>query len=283
MGGLNMADLYRKSSIEKLSNPEQLDKTIKVTTPLSWLALFGVFVIVVSTVIWSITGTLAQTATLNGIIVGSQNIGVICADEFATVEKVSKKSGDKIKKGDVIYEIKSAEGKSKKIIAAEDGVITAILVDVGSRVYVGAETVRYTPSANWSQVVVCYVPVTVAESLKEGMNASLYLASVDSQKYGHMEAVINKIGKYTVSTSNMGFVLGADNLVAEQFLANGPVVAVICEIKTDTESKSGYYWTNDNGKELTVSNGAYVSAKVVVSEDRPISKLLGSIKDILGE
>jgi hypothetical protein len=96
-----------------------------------------------------------------------------------------------------------------------------------------------------------------------------------------MEATIEKIESYPVNSSNMWYVLGTDNLVADQFLQNGPVVAVICEIKKDSSTKSGYYWTSEQGEKLTISNGAYVSAKIVVSEDKPIEKLLGSIKDTL--
>ncbi len=36
-----MANLYRKSFLEKLEMPEQLDKAITITSPLSWLARCG--------------------------------------------------------------------------------------------------------------------------------------------------------------------------------------------------------------------------------------------------
>ena len=42
-----MADLYRKSSLDKLSNPEQLDRMIKISSPLSWLALIAVLLVLV--------------------------------------------------------------------------------------------------------------------------------------------------------------------------------------------------------------------------------------------
>ena len=41
-----MADLYRKSSLDKLSNPEQLDRMIKISSPLSWLALIAVLLVI---------------------------------------------------------------------------------------------------------------------------------------------------------------------------------------------------------------------------------------------
>ena len=58
-----MAELYRKSALERISSPEQLDKALKVTSPMSWLALLALTVIVIVTLIWSIVGTIPVTVT----------------------------------------------------------------------------------------------------------------------------------------------------------------------------------------------------------------------------
>ena len=51
-----MADLYRKSSLERISSPEQLDKVLRVTSPMSWLALIAITVMIVIITIWSFVG-----------------------------------------------------------------------------------------------------------------------------------------------------------------------------------------------------------------------------------
>lgn len=276
-----MADLYRKSSLEKLSNPEQLDRAITISSPMSWFALLGVVVIIVATVIWSIFGTLPTTATVNGIIVNPENSGAIYCDYAGTVTKVIKKSGDTIKTGDEIAKMKNSAGKEFSIKATQDGTLTAILVDVDAAVYAGSEVARYTPSLNQDQIVICYVPLATAKQLKKDMQVLVYPTSVDSQKYGHMECWIESVGEYAATTSNMWYVVGADNLIAEQFVANGPVVPVICRFKTDSSTKSGLYWTSDNAEDLTVSNGTFVSAKIVVDECAPITKLINGLKEKL--
>jgi len=68
-------------------------------------------------------------------------------------------------------------------------------------------------------------------------------------------------------------------MVAEQFAANGPIVSVVCKIKTDSATKSGYYWSSDSAKNLTISNGTVITAKIVVDECAPITKLIGKFKD----
>ena len=36
-----MAELYRKSALERISSPDQLDTMLKISSPISWLALVG--------------------------------------------------------------------------------------------------------------------------------------------------------------------------------------------------------------------------------------------------
>lgn len=278
-----MADLYRKSSIEKLSNPEQLDKAITISSPMSWLALLGVFLVVIVTLIWSFNGTLPTTVSVNGIIASPADSGAIYADAAGTVTEILCETGKDVYSCDTVAKMKNSAGDEMVIIATESGTVTDLLVSEGSKVYAGAEILRYTPTVNNDQIAVCYVPVTVVQQLKEGMKVLLYPYGIDSQEYGHMEAEINHIGEYAVSVNNMWYVLGADNMIADQFLANGPVVAVSCVIKEDAKTKSGFFWSSENGKNLVVANGTYVSAKIVTEECAPITKLIRSVKEKLGD
>jgi HlyD family secretion protein len=61
-----MNGLFRKAALERLSSPEQLDKAIVVSTPVSWLALIGVTVIVAASVLWLVYGGLPITIMAAG-------------------------------------------------------------------------------------------------------------------------------------------------------------------------------------------------------------------------
>ncbi|MGN0585285.1 MAG: biotin/lipoyl-containing protein [Ruminococcus sp.] len=274
-----MADLYRKSSMDKLSNPEQLDRMIKISSPLSWLALAAVLIVVAAVVVWSIIGTLPTTEAVSGIIVSPDNVCAVYSDEAGTLEKYYKNIGDEIAAGDKIAEIKLSNEETKDIIAETAGKLSALSAEEGSYVLAGTEIARMSFEQNGSQVVVCYVPLLDSQKFEKGMKVLVYPAAVDSQKYGHMEAEIISVEEYAANTESMAYVLGSGNLVAEQYLANGPVVSLVCSLKTDSSSKNGFYWSGESGKNLTVSNGTFVSANVVVDECAPITKLIGKFKD----
>ena len=278
-----MSNIYRKSSIEKLSNPEQLDRVITITSPLSWIALIGVVIIIAVTVVWSIKGTMPSTQTVNGIVADPDSVSAFYSPNSGTVVRIMKNSGNYVKKGDDLIVVKSKTGKEFTIKANEDGRITDCLVEEESFLYSGSEVMRYTPDIPQEQVVVCYVRVAASKSLKKDMKVLLYPMSVDSQKYGHMEASIESVGEFPVSAVNLSYVLGADNMMSDVFLNQGPVVSVICRIKPDNKTKSGYFWSSKNGGDLTISNGTFITAKIVTDESAPITKLFGNLKEKMGD
>lgn len=276
-----MADLYRKSSLDKLSNPEQLDRMIKISSPLSWLALLGVFLLISATVAWSFLGTLPTIENVTGIIVEPTNTYAVYSDNMGTVKKFYKKIGDEVFLGDKIAEVKTENDEIITVTSKNSGILSALSVSEGGTVFSGTELARITPRQAGKQVVVCYVPLVNAQKFEKGMKVLVYPAAVDSQKYGHMEAEVLFLEEYATNTNSLAYVLGTGNLVAEQFASNGPIVAVVCKLKTDSSTKSGYYWSSEDGKKLTVSGGTIVSAKVIVEECAPITKLIGKFEDMM--
>lgn len=274
-----MADLYRKSSLDKLSNPEQLDRMIKISSPLSWLALIAILLVIAATVVWSIIGTLPTTETVSGMIVDSNSVNAVYSESAGTLEKYCVDVGKEIKNGDKIAEVKQTDGTVKTIKADRDCVLSAYSLEPGTPVLAGTEIARITPKNSGNQVIVCYVPLAYAQKFEKGMEVLVYPTSIDSQKYGHMEAEIISVDEYATNTNSLAYVLGSGNMVAEQFASNGPIVSVVCKIKTDKETKSGFYWSSDSAKNLTISNGTVISAKIVVDECAPITKLIGKFKD----
>lgn len=275
-----MADIFRKSSIEKLSNPEQLDRAITVSSPMSWLALLGVLVVIVAVVIWSIFGKLPTTVSVSGVITSANDACAVYSDVSGTVSNINKKAGDKVAKGDELATVKTSDGKEVKILAKESGTISQILVNPEEPyVFTGTELFRFTPDFTNKQIIVCYIPSVYAGQLKTGMKLKLYPTSVDTQKSGHMEAEIASIGEFAADNNNMGYVLGFTNGVAQQFLSQGPVVEVVCKIKEDSSTKSGFWWSSRKGKNVELSNGTFVTAKIITDESAPITKLIGNLKE----
>ena len=278
-----MADLYRKSALERISSPEQLDKALVITSPMSWLALAGVTLIIVVTLVWSIIGTIPVTVTTSGVISSANSTNAVYIEDSGTVQSVLVRSGTMLHIGDPVLNYKLGNGTVKTLYSNQVGTVSAELVKAGDSVVQGSEVVRISPSVTSDQVVVCYVGLQDAKKLERGMDVYVYLSSADSQTYGHTQARIVNIDSYAASGTGMTYVLGTDNNLASHFLQNGAVVAVTCELYPDDTTVSGYYWSNEKGAKLTVSNGSLITAKVIIEEIPPISKLFSKAKEIWGE
>jgi HlyD family secretion protein len=68
MGGASES-IFRKTALERLSSPDQLDRLITLTSPLGWAAAAAVVVLVAAIAGWSIFGSVATRVSGAGILV----------------------------------------------------------------------------------------------------------------------------------------------------------------------------------------------------------------------
>ena len=95
-----MADLYRKSALEKLSSPEQLDREIVIVSPSFWLAVLGATLIIISALVWSIFGKLPLYVSANGIYMNRGGIHSVYSDQPGMVDEILVETGEEVKKHD---------------------------------------------------------------------------------------------------------------------------------------------------------------------------------------
>lgn len=278
-----MAELYRKSIIEKLSSVERTDKTMEITSPVSWLALIGITLIVVVTVIWAFLGTIPITVSGKGIVASPTSTNAVFIDESGTIVSIVARKGMNIKAGDTVLTYKTSNEELHTLVSTQNGTVSDVLVNVGDGVKQGSETVRISPDVNSRQVIVSYINLAKSKKIERGMTVQVYLDSADSQTYGHMWARVINIDTHAASTTGMYNVLGSDNFLTSNIQNSGAVAAVTCELYPDKTTASGYAWTNAKGEELSVTNGSPINVKIIVDEVKPIEKMFSKIKEIWGD
>lgn len=278
-----MAELYRKSALERISSPEQLDKVLKVSSPLSWLALIAVTLVLIVTVIWSFVGRIPETVTVKGVVSPHVGSNAVYIEEAGTVVSVRVRAGDELHLGDPVITYKTNANEMKTVYSDQVGTVSELVAKKDDVVSPGTELIRVAPVAQGSQIVVCYVPIAQAKKVERGMQANITLDAVDGQSYGHMVARVINIDAYASSTTGMSHVLGSGNNLDSMFIKDSAVVAVACELYPAQDTISGYYWSNNKGKGLKVSNGSLATVKVVTKEIAPITKLFAKLAEIWGD
>lgn len=278
-----MADLYRKSALERMSNPEQLDKVLKVTSPMSWIALMGITLIIVVTIVWSIIGTIPETITAKGVVSAVVGSNSVYTEDAGKVVSLRVREGDEVHLGDPVMTYRNSSNEIVEVYSDQVGIVSDLVVKKDDEFTPGKDVIRVSPIAQDSQIVVCYVPLAKAKKLERGMQVNITLDSLDSNSYGNMVARVINIDAYATPKDGMNSVIGKDNNLESTFNKDGAVVAVACELYPSSDTVSGYYWSNAKGASVDVKNGSLVTAKIVTDEVAPITKLFSKLRDIWGD
>ena len=273
-----MAKIIRKSEEEKISGPEQLEKSLVVTSPLSWIALLAVTAAIIAVVIWSFVGKIPVTVSATGYVVKPAGANAVYAEENGKVIAVMVYEDQILNSGDVILTYQVGNREIRSIVSDQIGQVAKVCVKAGDSLGMGDEVVRVTPNID-KQCVVCYMPKGDAKKVEQSMKAGIYLSSADSQTYGHMEGVILSIDSLPATEAGKIHVLG-DALASK---VQGSYWAVTLYLRPDPSTASGYYWTNEKGKNVNVSNSSEVTVKIAVEEIHPIEKLSAKLEEIWGD
>lgn len=102
-------DIFRKSALERLSSPEQLDKLITVTSPTSWLALLVIAFLTVVVIAWSIFGTLPHKVGGHGILIRAGGLFDVVALGRGQVAEILIRQGEVVTQGQVVARILQPE------------------------------------------------------------------------------------------------------------------------------------------------------------------------------
>ncbi len=88
----NERSLFRKSTLDRVSSPEQLNEYIKVTNPSLIVMLIGIFTILIAGIVWVFSSGIPKTVDLSGVAVndssGTQK--VYCYVPIATSKRLAQ-------------------------------------------------------------------------------------------------------------------------------------------------------------------------------------------------
>ncbi len=104
---------YRRAALDKHSSPDRLDTMIKIIPTGFWGAVFGGLIIVVVVLLWSFLGRLPIDVQTTGIYMSRDGIHTVFSKSSGTVEEVYIKTGEEIKRDQVIARLGTEEIEEK--------------------------------------------------------------------------------------------------------------------------------------------------------------------------
>ena len=80
-----MGQLFRKTAMERVTSPEQLNDYIRVSNPSVWLVLAAVLILAAAAFVWGMYGTLDTTLDTIGYTENDRVVCYLTEEEFAAV------------------------------------------------------------------------------------------------------------------------------------------------------------------------------------------------------
>jgi len=100
-----MPEIFRRSALEKLSAPEQLDTLVKQVSSKGWLMLATFALIITFTLIWGVYGTITTKVNGTGMIMKVSGMSNIHATASGMISNLYVEVGDEVKKGQLIANV----------------------------------------------------------------------------------------------------------------------------------------------------------------------------------
>lgn len=79
--------LFRKSSIDRVNSPEQLNEYIQVTSPSMWLVLAAVILLLTGVVVWGVFGTVETTIETGVLVQEHQAVCYLPPEDASTLKE----------------------------------------------------------------------------------------------------------------------------------------------------------------------------------------------------
>ncbi|MBJ7598156.1 MAG: hypothetical protein DLM67_24680 [Candidatus Nephthysia bennettiae] len=271
-----MSTIFRQSSLDRLSSPEQLDQLIRITSRRSWIALLAMAAVVLSAVAWGLIGTITTSVSDQGMFIRGGGLFAVQTPSAGQVRSVSVGVGQQVSQGQPVAQLEPAPGAGGpvNVVSPYSGKVLELLVNPGQLVSVGSGILNLEESANPLEIVV-FFPASVGKQVKTGMKAEVAPSSYSPQQYGYMLASVDYVAPFLSSAPGMMRLLQNQNLV-QLFLnlAGGSPIEVHLALTPDSATPSGYRWSSSRGPDTTVTAGTLASVSVAVSQQHPIGLVL---------
>ncbi len=101
-----VSELFSEKALKNLRNPEQLDTFIQLTSPVGWIALIFISIILLIVTVWGFLGSIPVQVHGQGVIITQDSLSyTLTAKDSGTVKNIFVKSGDNVNKDESLLSI----------------------------------------------------------------------------------------------------------------------------------------------------------------------------------
>ncbi len=283
---------------------------LPITTPVSWIGLIAVLVLLFAVVLWSIYGAFTVKADGMGLIMDSAGLMNVSHTANGKIAQLYISPGMRIKKGDLIAHMEQAQQSAdtrmaqygmglassdrdamgrayqydakryqqdvaEDIYSDYDGIVDEVMVDVGTLVTAGTPICSVRMTQNRDDLTgLLYIPLDKGKRVEPGMTIQLAPNGADVSQTGSLIGVVRTVSQYPITAQGLQQHIGNAQLAQWLFQAqNSSLMEVTFDLVKDADDKSGYLWTSHVGEHKPITAGSFCTGSIIIERKPPIEKV----------
>lgn len=304
---MSSSQIFQQKALDKLKRPEKAGAIFSITTSTGWIALAAVGIALFSVLVWAFFGVMAEQVVGYGVITDDSGVTNISPISGGRIVEMRYKTGDVVKKGDVVAVIEQTQLEQQVYLNAEqahaatsyddmrartaqlasakeelqhqgqvispyDGIVTSQRMREGQIVQAGAPIYDVDVTESQDMVGIIFVPALTGNKLKPGSVIQVSPGAIDSSLYGSLVGKVIELSPYPVNSDRVVYWTGNKefaNWVLQK--CGGAIMEVRVELTRDNDSKSGYLWTTLEGPKETITEGMTCTATAIVDRKSPFA------------
>ncbi len=169
---------------------------------------------------------------------------------------------------------------ASRIESAFSGAVIEVRVDPGILVQLGSPIVTLEVDESPLEALI-YINSSEAKDVEAGMVVELSPSTVKREEFGFMLADVVQVAEFPASPAALMRHFENESLV-NSLSSSGPVTEIRVSMREKPSTVSGFEWSSQDGPPVTISSGTLCTARVVTSEQAPITLVFPILKETLG-
>ena len=267
---------FRFKALRHQHDPDDLDTSVNLANPKSWIALFVTLVIIVAATAWALLGSLPQTVVGDGVLSRAGSVLRVKVDYAGLVQRAYVVAGQHVAAGAPLVTLTDQSGAPHELTAPASGTVMVsdavpgVVVDAGEALV----TIERQPADGPALSAMIVVPAQSAGAVQPGMAVDLSLNNVSTSTYGLLHGRVSTISAYPLTGLELGTLVYDPSTIA-RMMADHAVVLVTVDLVGDTSTPSGYSWSSPAGPPYRLSFQTGVSGAIHLGQRRPINYVFG--------
>ncbi len=267
---------FRFKALRHQHDPDDLDTTVNLANPKSWIAVFVMLVMIVAATAWALLGHLPQTISGSGVLSRPGSILRVQVDYSGTVRQGDVHAGEQVAAGTRLLTIVDQAGVAHDLSSPAAGTVMVADAMAGVSVEAGEPLVTIERAVTSGPLLsaMIVVPSAVAIGVRPGMDVDLSVATVSARTYGLLHGRVSSVSAYALTGIELRSLV-YDPSTVTSLLAQGSMALVTVDLTPDRTTPSGYSWSSPVGPPAAPAFQSEVTGDIHLGERRPIDYVFG--------